>query len=202
MVVLLAATGCGGGVLAGPRQTLLAYRDAIRRDDPDTAYGLLASAVGRRISLPEFRAEWRALRPELLEDARALGGALQRTGSLRASAEARLVDGSRVRLSWERGGWAMAQTALDAVTYGTPQAALRALAAAIERRDAAAVLRLLATPVRNNLERQLDERAARIRASLGREMEVKGDRVRLDLGAKTVIELRREPSGWRVVDLD
>lgn len=192
---VLAVAACATG--GAPEDCVEAYRGAVARDDAAAAYALLSEPVRRRVSRAEFEARWKDTKAERAEQARDL--ASPRVAAL----EARVAAGdARLVLREEGQGWWVAGAALPGESAATPEAALRALVRAVERRDYAAFARLLTRARREKVEKELRDRIDNLKAAVGRPVEVESDRVVVQYGPEFRIWLRREGDEWRVEDVE
>ncbi|MCS6915631.1 MAG: hypothetical protein RMK29_00015 [Myxococcales bacterium] len=195
---------CGRPPPATAAQTLLHYAQALEGDDPQGVYRLLDEPTRAQIPYEEFAQRWRDTAQERQAQARAI------RRSLRALppplAHVTLADG--MRLSLERaphgGQWLVRDVRWQGARADTPEEALRLLLEAAERRSYAAVLQLLTSAQRQLVEAEVRERVDRLRAALSRRqpIEIRGERARLQYDPRFYIELRKEPEGWRVHDLN
>lgn len=197
------------------RQTLVAYREALRRDDPASAYLLMAPAVKGRTTYEQFVAQWRATQPERLAQLKLLSGEHGPAASpnqLALQALVSLPQGTALLLVPPSGqiqsGWLIADPDLSTVHAETPEQVLRLLIDAVEQRNYFALLRLLSASERQALEGELKERIERLRASMSRRqaapqlLEVRGDRAHYQYDPRFFVDLVREKDGWRVLDLN
>lgn len=195
---------CGRPPPATAAQTLLRYAQALEGDDPQAVYRLLDEPTRARLSWEEFAQRWR----DTPEERRAQARAVRRTVSALPPPLAHVIFADGMKLSLERapagGAWLLRDVRLQGARTDTPEEALRLLLAAAEQRSYAAVLRLLTSAQRQIVEAEVRERLDRLRAALGRRqpIEVKGERARLQYDPRFYIELRKEPEGWRVHDLN
>lgn len=180
-----------------PESAIDAYRAALRRDDPGAAYALLSKEVRATLTLEGFVAQWRALKAERLAQAEQLARA--RVVALEARVTA---GGSVLQLRDEGSGWRVQQSAWPGEALQTPEAAMRALARAVERRDYDAFAKLLSKGRREKLERALRRRLDALKAALARPLEVEGDRVVVQLDPEHRLWLVRENGAWRVDDIE
>jgi len=111
--------------------------------------------------------------------------------------------GPRATLSLEKNTeWKIEESIAVAPAAATPIEAIRAFIRAVEQRSYEAVMRTLAKSVRENIERDIEERISKLKAALNQEIEVTGNRARLQYDPKFRIELLNEDGQWRVQDLD
>lgn len=226
-LLLLLVGGCvsaghrrGGGAQSpvdASRQTLAAYREALRRDDPASAYLLMAPTVKARTNYEQFTAQWRETQPERLAQLKLLSEehvpSPASTNQLSLQALVSLPQGTALLLIPPSGrsqsGWRIADPDLSTVHADTPEQVLRLLIDAIEQRNYFALLRLLSASERQALEGELKERLERLRASMSRRqnaaqppLEVRGDRAHYQYDPRFFVDLVREKDGWRVLDLN
>ncbi len=174
-----------------PMHTLAAYRAALERDDPASAYKLLGPSVRQQISLEKFSADWKEMQPErnaqlkllsaaaqgVATTARLDGRALRSPAALSTKAIVNLPPGTALVLlpaatnistntrSLDR-QWQIDEPDLSIVQATTPEEVLRLLVDAVEQRNYFAMLRLLSTAERQAIESELRERVSRLRMSL------------------------------------
>ena len=208
---LVALTGCARPLPADPALwTLRSYQQALERDDPQAAYALLSPVLQQGLPREQFVEQWREQQPERREQARQLAqllderGPLRRRESLSSRALLTLPHGAQLVVVPTGGSFRVLDPDLQSVRARTPEDALRLLLLAVEQRSYPALLRLLSTSERQNLEAELRERLERLRGALSRGLapEVNGDRARLLYDPRFFIELKREPDGWRVADFN
>ncbi len=91
---------------------------------------------------------------------------------------------------------------LDAPALLTPQDAVLALRHALQRRDLAAVLRVLARPTRAELEAEIRGFIESTDDALDLEVEIQGNEARVRTTGGRVVRLVREAGEWRVRDVE
>ncbi len=201
VLALLSLTGCPSTTGTGPQDTLRRYADAIDADQPVAAYALLDEGLRRQMTQAEFVSRWRELRAELKVQAGLIRAALAKP--IAARAVLTYPTGPRAQLTLERGSdWKLEEGIAVAPGAATPIEAIRAFIRAVESRSYEAVMRTLAKSVRENIERDVQERISKLKAALNQEIEVTGNRARLQYDPKFRIELMNEDGQWRVLDLD
>ena len=209
---LFGCTATGGGpALPASRSALTGYLDALRKDHPAAAYGLLSTSLKQSLSIEQFSKQWQAMPQERAVQAAQLrtlldGSSLQ--AALRRSASYALPTGGQLLLvpvsQQSSARWVLTDGDLQTLVAKTPEAALRQLIVAVEQRNYSALLRLLTASERQSLESELRERLDRLRATMAKQppVEVTGDRARLLYDPRFFIELKREADGWRISEFN
>lgn len=199
-ILVLALSGCAARRGPDPTSVLIAYAAAVERDDPRAAYALLSERVRDQVSEREFLERWRATQTERRAQAAALRAA---AAARRFTTGAQVDSGGRSSLLvLESGGWRVVAPRRTETGARTPEEAVRRFVEALERRDADALLRLLAEPLRSTVERELAERLAKLKATVGKPIPTEGDRARLRYDPRYHLELQRENGQWRVADFN
>lgn len=197
---VLIAVSCAPHQAVGPEEALRRYIAAIENDQPRVAYSFLDEAGRKRVSEAQFVSRWKDLRPELQAQAAALKAALVRPPM--AKAELSYPAGARAELSYQEGRWRLDRPVTISPRTATPLEAIQAFIQAVERREYQAVMPLLAKPVRERIERDIQSRLTKLKEALGQEIEVTGSTARLQYNTSLKIELTNEEGQWRVVDVD
>lgn len=193
--------GCPAVTGAGPQETLHKYVAAIDADQPVVAYALLDEGLRRQMTQAEFVSRWQALKPELKAQAALIRTALAKPVTARALLS--FPAGPRAHLTLERGSeWKIEEGIAVAPQAATPIEAIRAFIRAVEQRSYETVMRTLVKSVRENIERDINERMSKLKAALNQEIEVNGNKARLQYDPKFKIELMNEDGQWKILDLD
>jgi hypothetical protein len=204
-VGLLALSACGahgatGG--PGPSTAVEAWRDAVARDDPKAAYGLLAPEMKKKLSYAEFERRWKETKAERERQAGALGA---ESGDADATAEITLPDGQKAALERDKGFWRMRQPLIRSTHASKPAEALRLFADALEQRNFYDVMRLMTSTRKDGLDDFLDTFVRGLRDHAAKEITISDDRAVIEWreGSKTwKVTLRKEDGEWRVDDVD
>jgi hypothetical protein len=200
VVGLLLLAGCAHPTLPRPDGTLRAYAAAVARDDPHTAWQLLAGPVRARVSEERFAEEWRASVAERTAQAELVKQAASR-GRVTEAASLR-GDNWSVPLVRDPPGWRLASPRRSPLGAATPEEAVRRFAAALEEHNVDAILQLLADPLKTVVERELADRLARARGVVGKPVTVEGDHARVHFDQRYHIDLIRENGQWRIADFN
>lgn len=208
VVVVAAALGCAHAPPSSrgaarspaddPEPALVAWREAIAKNDAHAAYQLLSSSLRARVSESDFALQWKAAHADLAaqEDALHAPHAL-----LHASGE--LADGRAWPLVHDPDRWRLAAVHPLSPGGDTPEDVVRRLVAAVEARDFDALVGLLAEPLRETLEQALADRVARLKNSLRRSpIEASGNTARIRYDARYHLDLVQENGRWRVADFN
>lgn len=207
-VALLAACGprgAGKGSVASPAPELRAWIDAVKRDDPKAAWGLLAASRQKQTSYADFERRWKESKVERERQAAALESGLRDEPSLGERATVQLVGDKKATLLHESGEWHMEQPLMGSARASSPQEALRLFAAAVEARSFDGALRLLTSTRRDGLVELLTLFETGVKTHAGGEIEITGDRAILkwnDGKKRWKITLRQENGEWRIDDID
>jgi hypothetical protein len=212
-----------------PAATISRYVQALERDDPLSAYRLLAPPTQQRIAYRDFADTWRKMARERAGQAASLR---RSQGPGPAQALIHLGDGARLVLQQDgQQRWRLAEPVPGRARPQTPEEALRLLLQAAEQRSYPAVMRLFSPVQRRAIEAELTERIERLRDALtspidshpqvnnGRSppgqgrptIEVKGDQARFQYDPRFYIDLRKDSgrgrpddadAGWYIQDLN
>jgi hypothetical protein len=183
---------------ADPEPALIAWRDAIAKNDAHAAYQLLSSSLRARVSENDFALQWKAAHADLSaqEDALHMPHALRH-------ATGELADGRAWPLVHEPDRWRIAAVHPLSPGGDTPEDVVRRLVAAVEARDFDALVGLLAEPLRETLEEALTERVARLKNSLHHgPIDASGNTARIRYDPRYHLDLVQENGRWRVADFN
>jgi hypothetical protein len=206
-VLALLVLACGAASRGGdrsPRDAVAAWNDAVKRNDPHTAYALLSGPLRRAISYEDFARRWQASARERSQQTTDLGAGLREEAGLGERARVTLADGKTADLVHEPSGWRLEAPLMAPVRASTPQDALRLLAAAIEARSYEGLLRILTQRRREALSLQVEAFERGLKSRLGEPIEVSGDRVFFEWSEGRLrfrVTLVREQGEWRVEDV-
>jgi hypothetical protein len=208
LVVVAAALGCAHAPpstrasvrssAADPEPALIAWREAIAKNDAHAAYQLLSSSLRARVSENDFALQWKAAHADLLaqEDALHAPHALHH-------ATGELADGRAWPLVHEPDRWRVAAVHPLSPGGDTPEDVVRRLVAAVEARDFDALVGLLAEPLRETLEQALTERVARLKNSVRHgPLDASGNTARIRYDPRYHLDLIQENGRWRVADFN
>lgn len=180
-----------------PRTALESWRAALQRDDAQSAWALLSAEERRRTPLVEFRRRWEAATDERRALAAALATAPAPT--LRAQVTS---DGRSLAVVAEGTAWRIVAPRSAELGGATASELLARVVAAFERRDADAIVRLFADPLRSAVERELADRLEGLRTLSRQPISPDATRVRLRYGSRYFIELVKEGGSWLISDLN
>jgi hypothetical protein len=196
IVGLLGLIACGHGAPPPAEATLDAIRRAMMEGDAEALYALSTSET-KAVHGPDGVAELVAAgRDELRQTARALETA---QGQLEVTL--RFPDGDPVAMVIEDGSYRLHGAILGGASLGSPEEAVLALRAALERRSLQGVLRVLTTERRRAILAEMDALSESARDPLDFDMKITGDKAVVRLPGRTVIFLERESDEWRIVDV-
>jgi len=180
-----------------PRTALESWRAALQRGDAQAAWSLLSAEERRRTPLDEFRRRWEAASDER----RALAAALAKAPAPTLSAQV-TQDGRSLAVVAEGTAWRIVAPRSAELGGATPADLLARIVAAFERRDADAIVRLFADPLRSAVERELAERLEGLRSLSRQPVTPDATRLRLRYGGRYYIELVKEGGTWLISDLN
>lgn len=203
-LLVLSLAGCRSAGARSPEALRDAYAAALRRDDPDAAYALLAPQVQATTTREAFRARWKA-------------DSSERAGALKALAElpkthqrpihgGQTVHGDRV-LRWaEVGGKYQLVDGLPGLPdTSTPAQAIRAFLTALRAADLHTLEALVDDELATRLADDWNRRAAAIEALLGQpgslEFSTDMQRAVLRYEPGRALILEQTPVGWRLTAL-
>lgn len=210
LVVGALAVGACSTRATGPRATLRAVAEALRRGDAAAVYANMSARYRERVPLAELERLIREHPEEIAQTAEAL----ERPLAVEELAVARLGRGETVHLERREAGWRVVSNVLDPYARRTPREAIRAFVRALERRRYDVVVGLIAPTRREGLSEQGlrehwdgrgREEVERLVASLREALETSpvqqtGDRAVMPHGDRFRITLVREGELWYVED--
>lgn len=200
----LCLAACRSSGARSPEALRDAYAEALRRDDPDAAYALLAPELQAKTSKQAFRARWKA---QAAERKAARAAIADLPASHRAAiAGGQTVHGDRV-LTWAQvGGRYQIVAGLPGLAdSSTPAQAIRAFLAAVRSADLHALEALVSDDLAARLRDDWNRRATVIEALLEQPgaIEYSSDMQRAVLRYEPgrALTLEQSPAGWRLTAL-
>ena len=202
---VLGATGCAAGAKRNPEGLREAYAAALRSDDPDAAYALLAPDVQARTDLEQFRQRWAT-------NTKQHKAALAAMNKIDADRETPVLTGTTtheggVLLHWTHTslGFLVVDGLPGIPDTSTPAATARALIAALRGISSVQLERVLATELLEQLGEDWTARADAIETALEEPgaISYSADNARavLRYGAGRAITFEQTSQGWRVAEL-
>lgn len=205
VIVIALAAACASQKIRTPEALREAYAAALRRDDPDAAYRLLAPEVQARISRDEFARRWRESpgeREVALADLDAVGDD-QKAALLGATT---IHEGGAV-LHWAEiaGTYKIVGGLPGLPDTSTPSQAIRAFVAAVRTADLDQLAGLLSEELRARMADDWQERVDLIEARLGEpgavELSADGSTALLRYAPGRWLSLEPSSAGWRITAL-
>lgn len=204
------AVGCSQPHLA-PRAAVSAYASALRRGEPQVAYGWLSAEARAQLTEAAFVDLYNAHRESFVELARRLSTP---SGPAELTAWVRLPGGAGLELVFEDGQWRVLAKSLELYRQDTPMEALRTFLRAYDRQRYDVLLNLApeasraeTTPQELQEAWEGDEQPTLQRIVIGlraglqtAQVEVVGRRATVRYGADSVVELVREGGDWKIED--
>jgi hypothetical protein len=199
-------SACASAPTRGPEQLRAAYAQALRDDDPDAAYELLAEPAKSRISREAFRERWAASAPERARQLAAIDG-LDRELSPAVMTGVTTHAGGRI-LHWVHvdGAWLVLDGLPATPDTATPAAAVRSFVRALRTLDLGALSALVDPTLVAQLREEWGSRADRIERALedphALTLSLDLRRAVLRYGATEQIVLEHGEHGWRIIDFE
>jgi hypothetical protein len=205
LVTGVGATGCAAGAKRNPEGLRDAYAAALRADDPDAAYALLAPEVQARTDIEAFRARWQKNGPQH-------EAALEAIQNIDDDRKSPVLTGTTtheggVILHWTYTnlGFLVVDGLPGIPDTSTPAATARALIAVLRGVSEVQLERVLATEMIERLGEDWNARADAIEAALAEPGAISysadNSRAVLRYGSGRAITFEQTSSGWRVAEL-
>jgi hypothetical protein len=205
LVLLTSSSGCAAGAKRSPEGLRDAYAAALRADDADAAYALLAPAVQARTDLAAFRERWKS-------SASQHESALKGIEKIDDDREAAVLTGTTtheggVLMHWTHTslGFLVIDGLPGIPDTSTPAATARALVAVLRGVSDIQLERVLSTEMLERLGEDWTARADAIEAALEQPGAISysadNSRAVLQYGAGRAITFEQTSSGWRVAEL-
>jgi hypothetical protein len=205
-VALASLVGCTPRGSRSPEAARDAYLEALRKDDPEAAYALLAPDVRARVDYSSFLARWKAdvaERKATLEAAKAIDH-----GRIVAGHTATTVHADGVVLQWAKldDRWYVTGGLPPASRASTPAEAIRSFLAALGGGPLGKAQSFLSPELADALREDWAARTEAIEAALTRPgaIELSEDLLRAQLRyePQRVIVLEQTPRGWAITSLE
>jgi hypothetical protein len=207
VAIALIITACGGP--AGPTtpaaEGVRAYVQALRSDDPHTAYDLLSHDVRKKMSFDEFALQWKQSAAERAWQVRALEDSLKGNPDVGERALISFSDGKLVSLEREGKTWRLESELVTRSHAKQPRDALRMFAEAVAARDVTGALNVLTARRREGVAKQVEGFISGLAKHANGPIDNFGnDRAELrwdENGVRYRIVLRKENDEWHVDDI-
>ncbi len=190
--------GCGRPALPDPRAAARAYSDAAARGDAGRIYALMTRESRRTYGEQRTRLLVSEERAELARQADALRRPDTRVDG---AATVLLAEGTSVEMSREPQGFRVAAEDTLPAAARTPKEALSALGRALSRRSYAALMRVLSSEARGELELDVRSLTQALKDPETLDVRVEGDHADVALGSGHLVSLRRIQGTWHVEDV-
>jgi hypothetical protein len=201
----LSGSGCAAGARRSPEGLRDAYAAALRADNPDAAYALLAPEVQAKTDVEAFRARWAANRAQHQAALAGIDGIDEDRKSAVLTGTTTHEGG--VVLHWTRtsAGFLIVDGLPGIPDTSTPAATARALIAVLRGISSAQLERVLATELLERLGDDWNARADAIEAALAEpgSLSYSSDNSRavLHYGGGRAITFEQSTGGWRVIEV-
>jgi hypothetical protein len=204
-MLLTMGSGCAAGAKRSPEGLRDAYAAALRADDPDAAYALLAPDVQARTDIAAFRERWKANTAQHK-------AALEGISAIDDDRETAVLTGTTTHeggiiMHWTRTslGFMVVDGLPGIPDTSTPAATARALVAVLRGVSDIQLERVLATEMLERLGEDWTARADAIEAALEQPGSISysadNSRAVLQYGAGRAITFEQTSSGWRVSEV-
>ncbi len=205
LLTMIFGCGCAAGAKRSPEGLRDAYAAALRADDPDAAYELLAPDVQARTSLEEFRARWK-------KNAEQHKAALEGISKIDDDRKNAVLTGTTTHAGGVIMHWTYTSLGFLVVDglpgipdTSTPAATARALVAVLRGVEDIQLERVLATEMLERLGEDWTARADAIEAALEQPGSISysadNSRAVLQYGSGRAITFEQTSSGWRVSEV-
>ncbi|MCA9713078.1 MAG: nuclear transport factor 2 family protein [Myxococcales bacterium] len=197
-------SGCAGKIRS-PEALRSRYADALRRDDPEAAYALLAPEVRETTPYEEFRERWKAQATERAQILESMDGAGKREQTAVHGGET-VHEGDAI-LRWVKvdGGYQIVDGLPGMPNMSTPAASIRSLVAAIRASDVSVLTLLLGedltTIVHNEWKRRADTLEALVRKPGAIEYTPDMRRALLRYEPGRALTLEQSEYGWKIISI-
>jgi hypothetical protein len=204
-VLMTTGSGCAAGAKRSPEGLRDAYAAALRADDPDAAYALLAPDVQARTDIAAFRERWK--KNESQHEAALKGIAKIDDDRKTAVLTGTTTHEGGVLMHWTHTslGFLVVDGLPGIPDTSTPAATARALVAVLRGVSDIQLERVLATEMLERLGEDWIARADAIEAALEQPGSISysadNSRAVLQYGAGRAITFEQTSSGWRVSEL-
>jgi hypothetical protein len=204
-VLMVMGTGCAAGAKRSPEGLRDAYAAALRANDPDAAYALLAPDVQARTDIAAFRERWK-------KNASQHEAALAGINKIDDDRKTAVLTGTTtheggVLMHWTHTslGFLVVDGLPGIPDTSTPAATARALIAVLRGVSNIQLERVLATEMLERLGEDWTARADAIEAALEQPGSISysadNSRAVLQYGSGRAITFEQTSSGWRVSEL-
>ncbi len=204
-LALVLVGGCARSKIRSPEALRARYAEALRKDDPDAAYALLAPELRETTSIDEFRERWAAQAAER----KATLAAIE---SLEANKRAAIRGGQTVHaddqvLRWVNvdGTYQIVEGLPGTPNMSTPAATIRSLIAAIRSADTGVLTVLLGEDLTSLVHKEWKRRADTIEALVRKPgaIEYTPDmrRALLRYEPGRALTLEQSAQGWKIISI-
>lgn len=201
----VAGVGCAAGAKRSPEGLRDAYAAALRSDDADAAYALLAPDVQARTDIEEFRARWASNGSRHDDAAKAIADLDGNREAAVLTATTTHPGGIVLRWAYTSDGFMVIDGLPGVPDTSTPAATARALVAALRQISSVQLERVLGTEMLERLGEDWSARADAIEAALAEpgSISYSSDNARavLRYGPGRAITFEQTTLGWRVAEL-
>lgn len=205
LALMLVGTACAAGAKRSPEGLRDAYAAALRADDPDAAYALLAPEVQARTDIEAFRKRWAASKQQH-------EAALEALDQLDDDRKAAVMTGTTtheggVVIHWTHTnqGFLVVDGLPGIPDTSTPAATARALVAMLRGISSAQLDRVMTTELLERFGEDWSARADAIEAALEEpgslSYSADNSRAVLRYGGGRTITFEQTTGGWRVSEL-
>ncbi|NVB42642.1 nuclear transport factor 2 family protein [Pseudenhygromyxa sp. WMMC2535] len=206
-VIFLAgfASGCASGARRSPEGLRDAYAAALRADDPDAAYALLAPDVQARVDIEEFRERWQKNTAHHTAALTAIDAIDDDRQAAVFTATTTHPGGAVIHWTHAGGDFMVVDGLPGIPDTSTPAATARALIGALRGISSVQLELVLSTDMLERLGDDWNARADAIEAALNEpgSISYSSDNARavLRYGAGRALTFEQTSQGWRVAEI-
>lgn len=179
-----------------PQTVLNQLARAVEKDRPEDVYPLLGRKAKERQSRDDFRRKWIENKNELKD----FYNALKREKDQHIEAVVKFPEDQEIAMVYQDGGWKLKE-GLHVGGARSPQQAIALFIKALETRDYRAAVDLMAKPIADHFEHEINARIEHLKNCSGREPSRIGKKAIFRFVGYRV-ELIEEKGVWRILRFD
>ncbi len=204
-LALALVVSCARGKIRSPEALRARYADALRKDDPDAAYALLAPEVRETTSIDEFRERWAAQATEREQTLAAIEALEDSDRAAIRGGQTVHEDDQVIRWVDVDGQYQIVEGLPGTPNMSTPAATIRSLIAAIRSADTGVLTVLLGEDLTALVHKEWKRRADTIEALVRKPgaIEYTPDmrRALLRYEPGRALTLEQSAQGWKIISI-